>query len=866
MRLYRALLYLYPTSFRAEYGDEMSTIFALRRRDAGNAVTVSALWIAAFFEVLWNAAAVHFDILRQDLRYAARALARSPGFTLTAIAVAALGIGANTATFTMVNHVLLRPFPYANQDRLVALFEDHWFTSGGRGSRDDMAPANYRDWKRMSTVFESMAAYRGLSVNLVGQGEPQRIEGASVTAEMFPTLGVKPALGREFTAEDDRDGAPGTIVLSYGLWQELFGGDESILGRKLLLDDAPYTVIGVMPANFYFPNRAARLWTAMRFAADAFEDRTDTYIYGIARLKPGVPLQQAQAQMRTIAGQLARSYPKELAHVSATVVRMRDNISSQARLLLGALFGAAVCVLLIACTNLANLLLARAMARRKELAVRAAIGAGRERLVRQMLTESLVLAAMGGLLGILLAAGVLPLLVRLVPVSLPIAEMPPMDLRVLAFAAFITCATGIGFGVIPALRVCRASGLAGLWENARAGGGRRERLRSALVVVEVAGSVVLLVASGLLIRALWRIHGVDPGFRADNVLTLRTSLPMPKYERPAAREAFYERVLEGARNLPGVTGAAYISFLPIVHGGGVWPVEVEGRPQPWSDRQNASLRFVTPGFFRALGIPLLAGRDVTESDTPGAPFVALVSESFVQRYWPGENPLGRRIDFGNALRTVVGVVGNVRVRGLERTSEPQVYLSYKQHNGQVSVWYAPKDLVVHAAGNVAALAQPLRRIIRAADGEQPVSDVRLLTDIVDAETTPRVVQLRALGAFAAVALLLAAIGIHGLLSFAVTSRTQEIGMRIALGAQRGDILRMVLKDGLVLAGIGVLLGAGLAYATGHEMRALLAGVKPGDAATFAVATGLCLLMALAGSILPAWRAVRMDPAAAIRAE
>jgi predicted permease len=866
MRLYRALLYLYPASFRNEYGAEMCAIFAQRRREAANPFAAAVLWISAFFETLGNAIAAHLEILRQDLRYAMRALARSPGFTLTAILVAALGTGANTAAFTMVNHVLLRPFPYADQDRLVELFENRSPAAGVGGGRDDLSPANYRDWKRMSTSFESMAAYRGLSVNVVGQGEPRRIEGASVTAEMFPTLGADAAFGRVFTAGDDRETSAGTVVLSYGLWQELFGGEEGILGRKLLVDDRPYTVIGVMPKDFYFPSRTARLWTAMRFAPADFEDRTDTYIYGIARLKCGVSVEQARAEMRTVAAQLARSYPKELAHVGADVVRMRDNISSQSRLLLKALFGAAVCVLLIACTNLANLLLARAMGRRKELAVRAAIGAGRERLVRQMLTESLVLAWLGGAVGVVLAIAALPLLVRLVPVSLPIAQTPPIDLRVLLFAALVTCATGILFGVVPAVRVCRASGLTGLVQNARSGGGRRERLRSALVVVEVAGSVVLLVSCGLLIRALWRVHSVDPGFRAENVLTLRTSLAMPKYEKLPAREAFYQRVLERARRLPGVTGAAYISFLPMVLRGGIWPVQVEGKPLPFSERQYASLRFVTPGFFEAMGIPLLSGRDISESDNRDTPFVAAVSSSFVRRYWPGENPLGRHIDFGAAGRTIIGVVGDVRMRGLERSSEPQVYLSYRQHHNGVSTWYAPKDLVIRGSGNVAALVPALRQIIAAADPAQPVSDVQLLSDIVDAETTPRAVQVRALAAFAAVALLLAAIGIHGLLSFAVSSRTQEIGMRIALGAQRRNILAMVLKDGIALAGAGVVLGAGLAWFSGRQMQALLAGVEPGDPATFFVAMALCLGMALAGSLLPAWRAVRMDPNAALRAE
>lgn len=865
MRLYRALLHLYPSAFQIEYGDEMSAIFDRRRRDTSNVFGAVALWIETLFDVVFNAVQVHWDILWQDLRYAARTLSKAWGFTLTAIVVAALGIGANTAAFTMVDHVLLRPFPFADQDRLVKLYEDNSLTAS-RGSRNDVAPANYRDWKQMSTSFEAMGMFRGLSVNLVGQGEPQQIAGASVSGDMFPVLGVKPVLGRVFEAEDDRETAPATMVLSFGLWQGLFGGDASIVGRKVILDDAPYTVIGVMPRNFYFPNRDAQLWTALRFEPRVYDDRTNTFVFGIARLKRGVSIEKAQTEMRMISGQLQTAYPKELAHVGAAVVALHDDISSQSRLLLTALLGAALCVLLIACTNLANLLLARALMRRKELAVRAAMGAGRERLVRQMLTESVGLAFIGGALGVLLAYLAIPLLVRLVPVSLPIAEVPSIDLRVLLFAALFTCATGIGFGVVPALRISRDRDTSGLREGSRSGGGRRERLRSILVIAEVAGCVVLLVSSGLLIRALWRIQAVNPGFRAENVLTLQTSLPMPKYEELKTREPFYTHVLSEASRLPGVTGAAYISFLPVVHGGGIWPVEVEGHPEDYALRQTASLRFVSPGFFSVMGIPVLMGRDVGGLDTPNSLFVAVVSDSFVRKYWPGENPLGRRFDFGNHQRTIVGVVGDIRVRGLERSSEPQVYMPYRQHNENVSTWYAPKDLVVRASGNTAALAPALRRIIREADPQQPISSVRMFADIIEAETAPRQVQASVLGAFALVAFLLAAIGIHGLLSFAVSNRTQEIGVRIALGAQRSDILGMVMRDGIVLAAIGIIVGVAFAYGAGRQLQSLLAGVHPGDAPTFLSAVVFCLVMTMAGSLIPALRAVRVDPTTAIRTE
>lgn len=863
MRFYRRLLHLFPSSFRNEYGPEMCAVFERKRRDVPNVAGLLALWLETLADVLTSAGAVHFDILRQDLRYSLRTLARTPGFTVTAIIVAALGIGATTAAFTMMDHVLIRPLPFRDQDRIVKLWENH-AANGAHGELWDISPANFRDWKNMSKSFESMAAYRALSVNMIGEGEPSRIDGASVTGEMFATLGVHPYLGRFITPDDDRESAPGTVVLSYSLWQAMFAGDAGVVGRKIVLDGSPYTVIGVMPSSFYFPNREALLWTAMRFAARDFEHRTNTYIYGIAKLKPGVPVERAQAEMRAIAGQLARAYPRELARTGATVRLMRDQVSRQTMLMLQALLGAAGCVLLVACTNLANLLVARALSRRKELAVRAAIGAGRERLVRQVLTESLTLALAGGGLGLAIAYWALPLLARLVPVTLPIAEVPSIDLRVLAFAVTVTIATGIAFGVIPAFRVCKRKDSADLREGNRSGiGGRHEGLRSALVVAEIAGSIVLLVSCGLLLRALWRVQAVDPGFRTEHILTLRTSLPQPKYDSRTAREAFYHHVLDAARALPGVTGAAYISFLPMGMRGGLWPVEIAGAPLDIAERQDASLRFVTPGFFAVLQIPLLAGRDVSENDTFERPFVAVVSESFVRRYFPDRDALGRHFNFGDYDRTIVGVVGDIRVRGLEQTSEPQVYLPYQQHD-RVAHWFAPKDLVIASGSDPRSLMPALRRIIHDADAEQPISDVRTLSEIVAAETASRALEVGVLGSFALMTFLLAAIGIHGLLSFSVSSRTQEIGVRIALGADGARILGMVMREGVALAAAGTAAGVALAYAAARLLNSLLAGVSPNDLGTFTAAVLLTVLMTLAGSALPVLRALKIDPTTAIR--
>jgi predicted permease len=673
-------------------------------------------------------------------------------------------------------------------------------------------------------------------------------------------------LGRVFTPVEDRPGAAGTAIVSYRLWQAEFGGEADAVGRQLNLDGAPYTVIGVMPREFSFPSSDTTLWIPARLEESNFQDRNDNFLDVVGRLKQGVSPEQARAEMKVVTGQLERQYPKENVHTGATVNRLRDELSGKSRDLLWALSGAAICVLLIACANLANLLLARGLARQKELAVRIAIGAGRERLVRQMLTESLILAFAGGGLGVLVAMAALPVMARLVPSALPIAGAPAIDVRVLLFAGLLTAVTGIAFGVGPAWRMGRGADLNGLREGSRTGGGRKERLRSALVVAEVTASVVLLVSAGLLMRALWRVQSTDPGFHAEGVLTLRTALPMPKYETEAARERFYAPVLSQMRRLPGVAGAAYISFLPMRMTGGIQPVSIGGQTLDRAGNHTASQRFVTPGFFAALRIPLQQGRDVAESDTHSTPYVAVVSQSFVRRYWPEGNAIGRHFQFAFHDRAIVGVVGDIRVRGLERDSEPQVYIPYKQAvDGQFG-FYDPKDLAIRSTVAPESLMPAVRRIIRGVDSEIPISDVRTMAQIVDNETASRSVQARLLGGFAALAFLLAAVGIHGLLSFAVSQRSREIGVRVALGAKPRDILGMVLRQAAFLTVAGVLPGAVLAYQAGQAMQSLLAGVRPNDPATFLAAVALCVAMTLFGSLLPAWRAVRVDPITALRAE
>ena len=863
MRFYKAMLRLYPASFRAEYEAEMIAVFAARRRRVTGLAAIG-LWMSAVLDAIPNAARVHLDILRQDLRHTVRGLRRSPGYAAAAILMTSLGIGATTAAFSITDLVLIRPLQYPAADRLVTIWERR-----ADYSQMEASPANYRDWKRQSVSFEAMGAYAARAVNLVGGQQPRRLEGTVLTADLFPMLGARPYAGRLFAAADDEPGASPTIVLSYALWQTEFGSDPAVLGRTVRLDDAPYTVVGVMRPDFYFPSRETQIWIPFRFEEDDFEDRDNNYIYVLGRLQSGTALDQARAEMEAVTARLERAYPKENAGTRATLIAFGTDIGRQTRPLLMALFGASLCVLLIACSNLASLLITRVIARRGELAVRAALGAGRERLVRQLLTESLVLSAAGAAIGLAIAVSAVPVLARLVPIALPVGEASAMDARVLIFAAGLTILTAILCAAVPAYR---ASGFPDVNEL-RAGArstmtSRSQRLQGVLVAAQVAASVALLVSAGLLIRALWRVQSIDPGFSTSDVLAVQTPLPWPKYAPTAKRAEFYNRVLTEVRRMPGVSNAAYISFVPMAMTGGIWPVEL-GRSAPADAARtspHASFRSVTPGFFATLGIPVLRGRDIRDSDSLTSPFVAVVSESFTRRHWPGQDPLGKQFKIAMFDRTIVGVVGDVRVRGPERQSEPQVYAPYLQMPDGWMIYYAPKELVVRSSGNPALLVPAIRQVISSADPDLPLARVRTLEEVVATLTAPRSTQLIVLQAFAALSLVLAGVGIHGLLAYSVSQRRSEIGLRLALGARSSNILRLVLSRALRLAATGAVFGLVAAYIAGRQMTALLAGVTPGDPATFLAVTLLIVSMTLGGSLTSALRALRVDAVSVMRAE
>ena len=861
---YRLLLRLYPASFRLEYGDEMIATFA--RKCAGASVVAKlGLLVGAIADVVANALAVHLSILRQDLHYTARTLSHSRGFAFTAVLITALGVGANTAALSVADFVLFRPLPYADADRLWRLCEGPR-TGAGWGCMNQLSPANYLDFRKSTTSFESMGVYTGIATNLVGAGEPQRVPGARVTPELLPMLGVPPVIGRLFDSTNAGVADANTVVLGHELWQSRFGGDPGVLGRTVNLNGVAYQVIGVMPPRFHFPNRDVQVWTPLLFTAADLADRGNSFVDGVVRLKPGVSPERARADLMAVAYRLADQFPETNYEMGISFFQMRDEMSPRYRVLLLALVGAGLAMLLLTCANLANLLLARAAARERELAVRSALGAGRERLIRQMITESVTLALIGGIAGVAVAVAALPLLTRLVPSSLPIASQPAIDLRVLTIAALCTGLTAIGFGIFPALRAGGQAAFDGLRDGTRAGGGRKQRVRGVLVTLEVAMSVALLITAGLLIRAIWRVQSIDPGFRPERVLTLRTTLPHPEYDHPVRRGQFYDRVLTEVRRIPGVEAAAYVSGLPMIMTGGVTGIAIPGRETPRDGSWTVSRRFATPQYFRALGIPLLRGRDIEDRDTFDAPYVAVVSESFGRMHWPNEDPIGKVFDPRGGPRTIVGVVGDVKVRGLERRNEPQIYLPAAQvAEGNLS-YYDPQNLVIRFSGDATSLVDRVRAIVRAADPDQPVSDVRMMEDIVAGETGTRRALLNVLAALAGIALLLSGVGIHGLLAYMVSQRTHEIGVRLALGAEPSAVARMVLSEGMKLAVLGILVGIGVAYASARGMSALLFGVEPGDPATFAVAVALALVMTLAGALLPAMRAVRVDPLVMMRTQ
>ena len=798
--------------------------------------------------------------LISDVRYALRILLRSPGFTLIAILALALGIGANTAIFSAVDAILLRPLPYPDADRLVMVWEDASHVSFPRNTP---APANYFDWKKQNTVFVDMAALRGRSANLTGDGAPELVQGRTVTPNFFSVLGVQPVLGHAFTAEDDKAGAK-VVVLSYGLWQRRYGGDRSIIGRAIQMNGEPYTVVGVTPQSFNFPDRLTSFfWPATLDSAATV--RGSHYLNVVARLKPGVSLQSASTEMKTIARRLETQYPGTNTHIGAVVVPLREQIAGDVRTALFVLLGAAGCVLLIACSNVANLLLARATGRQRELAVRSALGAGRTRLVRQMLTESLVLAALGGSVGIAAGYAGTRLLEALVPSGFPAGALA-MDAPVLLFSLAATALTALVFGLLPALSSTRVALNDALKQASRAGvGGRNRWMRNGLVVSEVALAIVLLTGAGLMIQTLHNLRTAEPGFRSDHLLTLRLLLPAAKYPKQEQRMAFYEAALQHVRTLPGVRSAAFAGNLPFTATGNTNGYAVDGRPAPQpGDAQDALYRPVTRDYFSTIGATLLQGRFFTVEDHARSTHVIVINDHFARLHWGTQSPLGGRIRFGRGedeVFTIIGVVKDIRERGLDLPMKPASYLLMDQENADPGAF-----LAVRTETDPSSLSKAVVEAIWAVDKNQPVSLIRTMDAVIDAQFEKRGLQMTLLSIFAGLALALACLGIYGVLSYLVTQRVREVGLRMALGATASEITMLFVRPALGLTAIGVAAGVVVSAIAGRAMQTMLFEITPADPRTHAGVAAVVLLVAMVACYVPARRASRVDPMVALREE
>lgn len=797
----------------------------------------------------------------QDITFAIRMLLKRPGLSVVAILTLAFGIGANTAIFSVINAVLLRPMPFANPDRLVMV----WGSNPEIGTEEASLP-DYMDWKNESTSFEGLGAIANRSVNITGQGDPTRVAGARITYDFMSVLGVQPMIGRDFTKDDDTPGAPSVVVLSNSFWQTRYGGDPNIVGQAIQVNGVPYEIVGVMPASFRIPIDEPALFAPL--AEDlATASRRNDYLVVIGRLKPSATVESAQTELAGVMQRLEQQFPQTNAGWSVAVVPVHEQVVENFRLALFALLGAVGCVLLIACANVANLLLARAETRHKEMAIRAALGAGRWRLVRQMLVESLILAILGGGLGLLVAVWGKEFLLAVSPVSVPRMDEASLDVGVLGFALGLSVVTGLLFGLVPAVHAARAdlNDALKLGFGKGAGGGSPIRLRSVLVATQLCLAFVLLVGMGLMIRSFQTITDVNPGFDVDNLLTVRITLPPEQYKDDQQAWNFFSELRDRVAASPGVVSASYTNAIPVEGGGGMYSFTEEGVPPPPPEAViDTNARVVSPDYHQAMGIPLKAGRLLTDQDRDGGNQVILINETMAKRFWPGQNPIGKRITFGGGSNVtwleIVGVVGDIENRGLAGGETRAIY---------GSCWQRPVRslaLVVRTENDPSSVVSAIRNNVRALDPNLPVYNIRTMDEILSRSVRPQRFGMLLLIVFGVLALSLAAIGVYSVISYSVIQRTHEIGIRMALGARHRDVLAMVIRQGMAMAGAGLAVGAVLAALLTKSLSSMFYGVGPFDPIVYVGAAVVFAVVAFLACGLPARRAARVDPMIALRYE
>ena len=805
---------------------------------------------------------VWLETLWQDVRYAVRQLRKNPGFTAVAVLTLALGIGANTAVFSVVYSVMVRSLPYPEPDRLVMI----WNSYGGKPA--DNSPPDYFDRVQQSRTLDRLAAFRPASFNLTSEGEPERLEGAVVTASFFPTLGVSPLHGRVFDEEEDQPGRSDVALLSYGTWRRRFGGEVSALGRSIRLNDRSFIVLGVMPESFSLLFPTVELWTPIAFPPESRRDseRGNENLLVVGRMQRGIPLQQTRAEMAAIAARVLDTVPErraflERAEWSGDAVSLHEHYSGDLRPTVLLLFGAVTLVLLIAGANLASLQLVRRAGRERELAVRAALGASRARIVRQLCVESLCLTLAGGAVGILLAGWAVQVFPALDPDASPLLRQVQLNTAVLLFATSLMFLIGISFGLLSSIR--RSPRLQdALRAGIRSAATMRITSRRAIVIGEIAMALVLLVVAGLILQSFQRLLQVSPGFATADRLTFHVSLPRSRYGEPERLRQFQADALARLRDLPGVLAAGAVQSLPIAGTGDTSTVRVEGRElQSGEAPLSCEYRMISPGYLRAMGIPRLRGRDFEEADSQDRPGVVLVSEQAAREYWPGLDPLGQRLSFGDRnWREVVGVVGSVRNRGLDLPEREQVYLAHAQNPLRTNYY------VLHTRKTPSSLAPTVRAAIRSLDSDLPIYDVRTMEEYLSDSLARRRVSSALLAGFASVALLLAAIGVYGVVSYSVRQSTREIGIRLALGAQPRQLFRWIVGQGMVLVAAGLAFGLAGGMGAARFVRQMLFGVSPGDPAIFLVSALLLTATALLACWVPARRATRVDPSITLRYE